>query len=145
MEAKHMPLPLEAMNNCRDDVTRTLQSLLENVNKAGDSFLYVQVPAQDRKPPRYIKAMGLQQFSRVLTTIQQLLIEKQQNDEQLRSVAVAVNNLQTSAQRLSEEGDRLNRWDFLQMALFGKAKVIERIKARRIKEGQPYVDLDGLH
>ena len=141
---KVMPLPIEAMQNCRDDVTRTLAQLVENTNKAGDSFLYVQVPGSTGKPPRYIKSMGLTQFSRVLTTIQQLLIEKGQNDTQLKQVAEAVTNLQQQAQELSAEGARLSRWDFLEMALFGREKTIERIKARRIKEQRPYVDLDGL-
>jgi len=144
MDQKAMPLPAEAIHNARDDIFRALQAMLDHTDKTGDSFLYVMVRSPDR-PPRYMKVLGLQQFTRVTTAIAQLIREKNANDEQLRNVAQAVANLEENARRLAEEGDKLTRWDFLKMAVFGKQPVIDSIKAKRVKAGQPYVDLDGLH
>lgn len=143
MDQKHMPLPLEAMVNCREDLIRAVQTLASSVDKNGDAFLYARTQAEFKKPPRYSPVLGLTQLSRALTTVQQLIIEKNNNDEQLRAVAGAVAALEENARRLAEQAEKLTRWDFLMMAILGRKPVIDRIKARRIKAGEPYVDLDG--
>jgi hypothetical protein len=73
-----------------------------------------------------------------------LLLRKREavNQQRLKAMMATVYDLSVRSAELAAEGQRLTRWDFLKMAIFGREPVIEAIKRRRIRENKPHVDMN---
>lgn len=138
--------PAEAVENSVSEFVHMVLKVTEDANagKRGDSFLYSLVAhsGPGRAPPRFLKVFGLNQLQRVAAVM--LLLRKREavNQQQLKAVMATVHDLGQRATELAEEGQRLTRWDFLKMAIFGREPVIEAIKRRRIRENKPHVDMN---
>lgn len=136
--------PDEAVENSVSEFVAMTMKVTEDANKRGDSFLYSLVAhsGTGRAPPRFLKVYGLNQLQRTAAVMLLLRKRDRVNKAQLHAVSQTVAQLAQRAQELHDEGNRLTRWDFFKMAIFGREPVVEAIQRRRIKENRPHVDMN---
>lgn len=143
--------PEEAIENSVSEFVTVVMRVTEaavRTTAEDDAFLYQSIAPSvgaKRQSPRYIKAIGLNQLQRVAAVMLLLRQRIASQAGELNTIRSAIMDLQTRAEMLADEGNKLTRWDFLLMAVFGKAFVIDRIRAKRENAGKPYLNLDGAH